>query len=185
MKPYSLSISSRTRLFLVSSRTDPVSVFLLFLPVLIPYPFLISSSTGNGSQFNTPFRTHFLFLPVRETIFPLNIFPYPSFSISSRTGTRTHFLFIPVRKTVANVIYLPVSVFYSFQYSKPYSLNIFLSSLFSSRTQMHSPFFISSSTGYGSRCNIYVRTHFFFQCEKPYSLSISSRTRRFYFLTVR
>ena len=59
----------------VATVRKPVPVFIFF-QYAEPYSLSISSSTRFSS------------LPLRETIFVINIFPYPFF-ISARTGIRT------------------------------------------------------------------------------------------------
>ena len=57
----------------------PVPVVFIFFPYRNPYPYLRSSNTANRSHCNISSRTIFLFPPVRETVFALNIFPYQFF----------------------------------------------------------------------------------------------------------
>ena len=118
-------------------------------------------------------RTRFLFLPARETIFALNIFPYP-FLISFRRGNHIR------------CQYLPVPVFHFLPYGNPYPYF----SLFSTGNSRHynipsRTFFISCRTGNHIRSQyLPVPVFHFFPKRKPYSLSLSSRTR-FSFLAVR
>ena len=73
--PYSFFMSSSTGNH-IRPQYLPVPVFH-FLPYGNPYPYLSFSSMGNGRHCNIPSRTRFSFLPVREIIFALKIFPYP------------------------------------------------------------------------------------------------------------
>ena len=94
---YSLSISSRTRRFYFSSPTGTrTSIMCLPIPEKVSVVIIISC------------RTHFLFLPARETIFQFNILSYASSLLSSRTGTHTRYLNSSVRETVAIVMYIPL-----------------------------------------------------------------------------
>ena len=108
-----------------------------------PVPVFHFLQYGKQYSLSISSRTRFSFPPLRETIFVLNIFPYP-FLISSSTGNHVRSL------------YLPVPVFHFFPYGKPYSLSISSRTRFSFLPVRETkfalnvspyPFFMSSSTG--------------------------------------
>ena len=156
------AINTFPNLFFISSSTGTIFAINIF-----PYPVFMSSSMENHIhslylpvpvyhffQYWKPyslsisFRTCFSFLPIRETIFALNIF---QFFISSRTGSRTRISIFPVWETVDIIMHLPVPVFHFFPYGKPYSLSI------SSRTSLS---FLPGRKSYS--LSIYSHTRFSF-----------------------
>ena len=152
-KPYPLSISSRTSFFSLITENHIRS---LYLPVLVFHFF----QYGKPYSISISSHTRFSVLLVWETIFALNILPYPFF-ISSRTGNcTTRIKVFSVRETVDIIIYLPVPVFHFFLYGSPYSLSIssrIRFSFFPVRETIFAlnifpyPFFISSRTGTRTR----------------------------------